>query len=361
MKTEALFCLCFYVRLLCMYWSMSALSTLSHIIRNDLERYKGRVLFLNARYDSDIYNIPDTEFISQQYFKPYADELQQKGAVVAAKLQIQGAEPSFDAVVCLMPKNMVEARYGAAMGLRSLKKGGFFVCAADNKAGGTRIQSMMRDFGLSDIQIESKNKARCGVGVADVLNEQAMQEALDAGGVRPVLDNRFLSQSGVFGWNKIDKGSELLTQFIPNTLKGKGADFGCGYGYLSDYVLSHCPKVKHIYAIDADRRAVDLCAKNLEQYEQGKTTLWRDLTTPQIEAKNLDFIIMNPPFHEGRDANTDIGVQFIETARSVLRLGGALYMVANSHLPYEKILAQKFETVRNVHEGQGFKIFVAEC
>ena len=52
------------------------------------------------------------------------------------------------------------------------------------------------------------------------------------------------SQPGVFSWNRIDPGSALLAQTLP-ALSGKGADFGCGVGYLAHTVLAS-PAVTHL-------------------------------------------------------------------------------------------------------------------
>ena len=75
--------------------------------------------------------------------------------------------------------------------------------------------------------------------------------------------------------------------------------------------------------------------------------------------KNLDFIVMNPPFHEGKKTNVEIGKAFISNAFEELKSGGILYMVANAHLPYEAVLSEKFSTIEKKFEGQGFKIFAA--
>ena len=86
--------------------------------------------------------------------------------------------------------------------------------------------------------------------------------------------------------------------------------------------------------------------------------LWADLTQLQ-SLTPLDFIIMNPPFHQNKESDVAIGKAFIETAHASLKPSGRLFIVANAHLPYEQILCGAFSDVEKLHEGQGFKVFVS--
>ena len=49
-------------------------------------------------------------------------------------------------------------------------------------------------------------------------------------------------------------------------------------------------------------------------------------------------MIMNPPFHQGRAAEPDLGAAFIAAAARILKPHGRLMMVANRQLPYEAAL-----------------------
>ena len=73
----------------------------------------------------------------------------------------------------------------------------------------------------------------------------------------------------------------------------------------------------------------------------------------------LDFIAMNPPFHEGGAESRALGLDFIEKAAAALRKGGVCWLVANRHLPYEATLTRNFREVRVVAEEVGYKIIEA--
>jgi 16S rRNA (guanine1207-N2)-methyltransferase len=145
-------------------------------------------------------------------------------------------------------------------------------------------------------------------------------------------------------------------------LKGTGADFGCGYGYLSREIAEAENGIKKLYAIDADYHALACCRKNLKPCEDKMSIeyLWADLNKKPFEISNLDWVIMNPPFHDGKKTDIAAGQNFIQSAAASLRKGGRLYMVANAHLPYENILRREFSDMEKIIEKQGFKVIFAE-
>lgn len=319
----------------------------------------GRTAFFNAMFHPALELFSNGELFLQQYFRPYAQRLESSGYTVCNDT---GSELSgLDLALLALPKSRIEAEYMIAVALRALKRGGVLVAAADNKGGGARLEKMFSSFGLQDMRADSRNKCRVVVGCRGQDDKAAVDAALKAGGPVPVLDGMFHSWPGIFGWNKIDRGSEILLQNLPlDDLKGRGADFGCGYGYLSNFLAQQRP-VTEILCIDADFRALQMCKKNIDGRNSGlkASFLWEDLRRPVPYCANLDFVIMNPPFHEGKAADTAIGVDFIRTAHASLRRGGSLYMVANRQLAYERVLEDLFEKCSKIFEGQGFKVFNA--
>jgi 16S rRNA (guanine1207-N2)-methyltransferase len=301
-----------------------------------------------------------SELYLQQYFKPAALRLQEGGFFVHSLFD--AAEESFDYVLAALPKNDTEARYTAAQGLTALKEGGIFLCAADNKAGGGRLLKILESFGGKDVQQISKHKARAAWMIKRDINKKAVHDALTAGRLQKISGGDFVSVPGIFSWNRVDCGSEMLCAHLPETLKGRGADFGCGYGVLSHHVLRGCAGIEAFNCIDADYRALRACQENLKEFSQ-KIPLrffWEDLTAPLSVLSDLDFVVMNPPFHEGKTTDPGIGSAFIKTAADSLRSGGMLWMVANAQLPYEPALEGAFSSYRKIFEGDGFKIFCAE-
>lgn len=306
-------------------------------------------LFLNAQDHKDLARLGCASLVMQQYWKTQTTK--------GMRPDLPAPTEKFDLVLALLPKNIIEAQALLAHGIARVQAGGYIACAADNDAGGARIKKMFQSFGLQDLHDESKHKARVVWARGEGADQAALAQAIQAGEKQKILAGQFLSIPGVFGWNKIDEGSTLLASVLPDTVHGTGADFGCGYGYLSDALLQKCDGIKTLFALDADFRAVNLCSENLEKLGRNVTCRWEDITALETPLPPLDFIVMNPPFHEGKKTDTDLGIHFVQVAAQSLKRGGTLWMVANKHLPYEAILNGAFSGVSTIIEKHGFKVF----
>ena len=109
-------------------------------------------------------------------------------------------------------------------------------------------------------------------------------------------------------------------------------------------------EISNLMWVDAARRNIsDARAAFLQQ----------DLRQPPPTLTDLDFVIMNPPFHEGGGEDKHLGQTFIGTAAAMLRKGGVCRLVANVALPYEAALEHSFATVTFLARGGGYKVFEA--
>ena len=139
-------------------------------------------------------------------------------------------------------------------------------------------------------------------------------------------------------------------------MKGRGADLGCGVGVLAAKVLS-APGVAALTCVDLDRRAVACAVHNL--VDPRVSVLWADVRRLDVGLSDLDFVVMNSPFHDGDTEDRDLGVAFIQAAAGRLRRGGVCWLVANRHLPYEAALKGAFASVTVKADAGGYKIFEA--
>lgn len=267
----------------------------------------------------------------------------------------------YDYILCAVPKNKIEAQYFISLISKGLKEDGKVIVVASNDAGGKNLSKWMNDFGFIG-ESYSKSKCRIYVGSPGELDKSKTEAAYKKGSMQNLeLDGqKYYTQAGVFGWNKIDQGSKLLIEKIDEPLKGSGADFGCGYGYLSNKILGAENKIKKLHMIDVDMRAIECAKLNMEQFSDGTDVHFAvsDLTVGTPFKEKLDFIVMNPPFHEGKTEKKSLGISMIETAYNSLKKNGVLYMVANKQLPYEKVL-DRFYKVEKLAEEQGFKVYKA--
>jgi len=272
--------------------------------------------------------------------------------VPGAQALEQAAPGSLNGLALLAPPGTAERRYAIALALRALHRDARLIVLAPKDKGGARIASDLHDLGCALDETARRHHRICvAAGPGD---ERAIAAAIEDGAPRWLEEIGLWSQPGVFSWNRIDPGSTLLLANLP-ALSGRGADFGCGLGVLAKAALKS-PKVVHLKLIDIDRRAVEMARRNVE--DARAEFLWADARITPLTA--LDFVVMNPPFHDGGVENRALGQSFIQRAAAALRSSGTCWLTANRHLPYEAMLKSQFRRVALVAEAHGYKIYQAQ-
>lgn len=274
----------------------------------------------------------------------------------AAALE-ETAPASLDRMIMVAPPGTLERRYVLALSMRALKAGAPFLVMAPKAKGGGRIAAELESFGCN-VCATSRRHHRIVETVRPMTFSAEVQARLDVAIAEgePCFAEAIASwsQPGIFSWDRIDPGTALLSSALPAPA-GRGADFGCGLGIVARTVLAH-PTVTHLDLVDIDRRAIAAAHRNVT--DARVSFHWADLRRFS-GLSELDFVVMNPPFHDGGAEDCTLGEAFIRRAHAALRGGGALWLVANRHLPYESILASAFSRSVLRAEASGFKVYEA--
>lgn len=251
------------------------------------------------------------------------------------------------------PASTIERRVVLATALQALVPGGGLTALAANTKGGTRIADELEAFGCA---IETSHKRRHQI-VTTTRPAAAIgiEDAIAAGAPRLLPDLDLWSQPGLFNWDHIDAGSQLLLDHLP-PLSGRGADLGCGLGILTRAVRRNNPAA-NVTLIDIDSRALEMARRNVSG--DGIATLWTDVRTARDLPTGLDFVVSNPPFHDAGEEDKTLGQAFIMQAARMLKPGGVLWLTANRHLPYEATLKEHYGSVEQVAQAHGYKIYAA--
>ena len=256
-------------------------------------------------------------------------------------------------LVILAPPGTIERRYVVAQGLRALAPGGDLTVLAPKTRGGARLAAELTVFGCEVHETARRHHRICRV--RRPIQPVGVAEAIAAGAQR--FDTRLglWTQPGVFSWDRIDPGTALLLR-SSGGLGGRGADLGCGLGILAAAVLDS-EDVAALLCVDIDRRAIEAAKRNIT--DPRAVFLHRDLRLGDPALANLDFVIMNPPFHDGGQEDRTLGLAFISAGANMLRKGGVCRLVANIALPYEGRLKAEFATVTSLAQGGGYKVYEA--
>jgi 16S rRNA (guanine1207-N2)-methyltransferase len=302
---------------------------------------------LNTAVYENVFGAPPAELVdvgaNARQFSPLRPGAERLSALPPGAL---------DGLAMLAPPGAVERRRALALALKALAPGANLVAMAPKDKGGSRIAG---DLELLGAPFEESARRHHRICVARGPGDpEAIEAAIANGAPRFLADIGLWSQPGVFSWDRVDPGSALLMAHMP-ALTGAGADLGGGIGVLANAALAS-PAVSRLTLVDIDRRAIEASKRNVD--DARARFLWADARAVDDLAA-LDFAIMNPPFHDaGADAKA-LGRAFVEKAAAMLRKGGALWMVANAHLPYEDALKAGFAKVEPIARADGFKVFRA--
>lgn len=329
---------------------------------------QGRALFLGARADAALaaHASPATpatpaaaNLVCQQDFRPFADVLERNGMPVSEP----APEDHFALVMLLPPRQRELRKVMLARAIGHVADGGTLLAAVANREGARSARDDLERL-AGPTQHLTKHKCRVFWLQVDVvrLDEALRHEWLAHDALRRTVDG-LVSRPGLFAWDRVDPGSALLAERLPDDLAGRVADLGAGAGYLSVQLVRRCPRVTSIDLFEADARALPAARINLERAceacarEVTYTCHWHDVATGL--PATFDHIVSNPPFHQGRAAIPQLGRAFIAAAAAALRPGGTFRMVANRHLAYEATLREQFAQVRMVAERDGYKVLEA--
>lgn len=292
--------------------------------------------------------------ICEQTFKPEYDRLIQSGFHVIPKLDGRHAFG-----FCLLNKHKDENLANVSRGWSLLDDGGVLVCAGATNEGATSIEKLV-DAALG---LEGRDvKYRCRVfWIQKSEKRPPPPEWIQLGQLRPVDGTAYVARAGTFSSSKIDFGSAVLARHLPEDISGKVGDLGAGWGYLGAELLKRFPLVTDLHVYEAEALALEAARINLSGHSLANVEFyWSDVTRGLSGYPRYDWLVTNPPFHRGRQADLALPRAFIRAASEGLHKGGVLLMVANQHLSYESLLQREFSGYRELARENGFKVLRAQ-
>ena len=299
---------------------------------------QGRIAVYRPRIGDDLADLPRDRVTVVTGFKPDHDHF---GAMYSVT-----AEPPYAAAIVCLPRSREAARGLIARAAAEVSPGGWIAVDGQKTDGiDTALKDLRARVDLSESLSKAHGKLASFLAGPDLSDWLAKPHQVDG----------FQTLPGIFSADGPDRGSVLLASALPAKLGGKVADLGAGWGFLAAEILKR-PGVKKLDLVEAEADALDCARVNIT--DPRARFHWADATTWRPETL-LDVVVMNPPFHKGREADPALGAAFIRAARRMLAPSGELWLVANRHLPYDAVLADSFLDVREVVTDGGFRVIQA--
>jgi len=176
-----------------------------------------------------------------------------------------------------------------------------------------------------------------------------------AEGAAPNHGLSIVAHAGVFGGASLDIGTRALLDVADQWPEyGTAIDLACGSGVLAVALARRSPGAR-VIASDISARAVE-SARLTASVNGVEVEAVQDDGLSTQPTDSADLIVLNPPFHVGAAVHTGLARQlFAETGR-VLRPGGQLWSVWNSHLGYLPALERSVGPTRQVSRGPKFTV-----
>ena len=169
------------------------------------------------------------------------------------------------------------------------------------------------------------------------------------------------SKPGVFGWNKIDSGSQLLIEevrkyFASRALPRSLADIGCGYGWLLLNLKDL--EIPRLLGTDNNAAALTCAVKNMSRHHIDAQIIAADCVSTITE--KVDCVVCNPPFHQGFDHAKQQTEKFVKGCSSILNKQGVCFFVVNQFVGIQSLIDDEFTSSKQLISRDGFTVIVAK-
>lgn len=169
------------------------------------------------------------------------------------------------------------------------------------------------------------------------------------------------AHGGVFAGTAIDIGTRFLLQcedrMAPEAQSA--LDLGCGTGVLA-VALAQARPALVVTATDESASAVASARATAEANGVAdRVAVVRDDAASSVPDASMDLVVLNPPFHVGSTVHSGVARRLFADAARVLRPGGELWVVWNSHLQYRSTLEKLVGPTRQAARSPKFTVTVS--
>lgn len=265
------------------------------------------------------------------------------------------AQANYDGVVIYLAKS----KQHNAMLLQNIscciKSGGQLLLVGENKAGIKSVGKMLQQFGKPQKVDSARHCALFAVGIEKPRQDFELKDWCQTLNIQ-IDDIRYpiVTLPGVFSFEHLDPGTELLLRSVTNVPTGELLDFACGAGAIGCYLGLKNTKAC-VTMTDVNALAL-YCAQQSAKMNKINAKVLASDGLADVSG-SFKAIFTNPPFHTGIHTDYSVTQRFIQDARQVLHKGASLTLVANRFLPYKDLLQAHFGSVELLADNAKFNLF----
>lgn len=216
------------------------------------------------------------------------------------------------------------------------------------------MQRYFRSFDVSHAQQKSR-------GFVLRTPRSAPESPFPVRAFHPDLELWNAAHGAVFAGPTVDYGTRMLLLAIRASAKDEGIaiDLGCGSGLLAADIARSKSGMR-VIATDQSAAATASALVTAElNGVSDRVTVVRDDGLQSQPDDSAELVALNPPFHIGATVHTGQALRLFSDAARVLRPGGELWTVFNTHLGYRQALARIVGPTELVTHNARFTVTVS--
>lgn len=315
-----------------------------------------RFLVLGASAGFQMPSDSEADVLIIQDFRADYLGLTRAGFTVALQPEGEG----YDGALIVLGRHRRENERFLAEALTRVKPGGLIAAAGTKKDGAASVAKRMAEIVTIADQAAKHHGNVFWFYRPEVMDRVAIAGLMPVDGVTP---EGLETATGGFSEGRVDIGSQLLLKHLPDKLTastGRVADFCAGWGFIA-LELAKKYEMGSLDLYEAHARSLEAAKHNFARAAPRMPTSfhWHDLAAEPVVGK-YDAVVMNPPFHQTRSAEPDIGKSMIKAASAALKPGGRLFLVANRGLAYEMVIKDLFKAHGELARDGVFKVLWAK-
>lgn len=278
-----------------------------------------------------------------------AECYRQLGLHVHEGLSVPDDIAEYAGVLLFWPKSVALGQWWLDTLCAALPDGRRLALVGEQQGGIKRVSKLLQAMGMA--AAKEDNARRCALFSTAIV---ARPQQDDGWTQFEALGMPLASHPGVFGHGKLDEGTAMLLEALPNKLRGRVLDVGCGGGIISAVLAK---KGLEVTAVDVSHFALEATRRTLALNGVEANVLGSDMLG-QVEGR-FDAVISNPPFHQARDVDISPALTLFDQAPDHLLRHGVMFIVANAFLPYKGALTDQFSQVEELAGNGRFRVYRA--